>query len=260
MPNPKITIITICFNSEAHIEEAILSVVSQSYLNKEYVIIDGGSTDGTLDIIARYKDRIDYFVSEPDRGISDAFNKGIKVATGDLIGIINSDDILEAGALEILASHYQEDIDVYRGLCGMFNDKTHHVFYDKPTMNWPALPLEMHVAHPSTFISSQAYKKYGLYDITLKYAMDFDILRRFEILHAKKLFIDKPLTQFRLGGASQSSDKKRLQELLQILKKNGSNWWQLLIFNAYYRTRLMVKYCVETLFSTNYRIKLANKI
>ena len=67
MPNPKITIITICFNSEAHIEEAILSVVSQSYLNKEYVIIDGGSTDGTLDIIARYKDRIDYFVSEPDR-------------------------------------------------------------------------------------------------------------------------------------------------------------------------------------------------
>lgn len=260
MPNPKISIITVCFNSEAHIEETILSIVNQSYSNKEYVIIDGGSTDGTLDIIGKYRNKIDYFVSEPDRGISDAFNKGIKAATGDVIGIVNSDDILEVGALDILASHYRVDIDVYRGLCGMFNDKTHHVFYDKPTMNWPALPLEMHVAHPSTFISSKAYQKYGLYDVNLKYAMDFDILRRFDIHHATKLFIDKPLTQFRLGGASQSSDKKRLQELLLILRKNGSEWWQVLAFNAYYRIRLMVKYLVEALFSTNYRIKIANKI
>ena len=77
MPNPKISIITVCFNSEAHIEETILSIVNQSYSNKEYVIIDGGSTDGTLDIIGKYRKKIDYFVSEPDRGISDAFNKGI---------------------------------------------------------------------------------------------------------------------------------------------------------------------------------------
>ena len=84
---PKISVITVSYNSATHLEECILSVINQSYDNKEYIIIDGGSTDGTLDIIDKYKDKIDYFISEPDNGISDAFNKGIKAATGDLIGI-----------------------------------------------------------------------------------------------------------------------------------------------------------------------------
>ena len=94
MDKPKISIITVCYNSEAHLEEAMLSIINQSYANKEYIVIDGGSKDNTLAIIDKYRDKIDYFVSEPDKGISDAFNKGIKAATGDIIGIINSDDFM----------------------------------------------------------------------------------------------------------------------------------------------------------------------
>ena len=84
MKNPKISIITVCYNSEAHLEECIRSIVSQEYENKEYIVIDGGSKDGTLDIIRKYRDKIAYYISEPDKGISDAFNKGIKAATGDI--------------------------------------------------------------------------------------------------------------------------------------------------------------------------------
>ena len=116
MKNPKISIITICYNSEAHLEEAILSVVNQAYKNKEYIIIDGGSTDKTLSIIEKYRNKIDYFVSEPDKGISDAFNKGIKVATGDMIGIINSDDKLEKDALQMVAESYEDSVDLSRGI------------------------------------------------------------------------------------------------------------------------------------------------
>ena len=99
--NPKISIVTVCYNSKSHIEEAIQSVLNQTYKNLEYIVIDGGSTDGTLDIIDKYKDKIDYFVSEPDKGISDAFNKGIKAATGDIIGICNADDKLALDCLQI---------------------------------------------------------------------------------------------------------------------------------------------------------------
>ena len=99
MKKPIISIVTICFNSANTVEETIKSVLGQDYPLLDYVIIDGGSTDGTVDILSRYKHRFGYFCSEPDNGISDAFNKGIKNAKGDIICIINSDDILLPGAL-----------------------------------------------------------------------------------------------------------------------------------------------------------------
>ena len=102
MKKPIISIVTICYNSAATIEETMQSVIGQGYPLLDYVIIDGGSTDGTLDIVERYKDKLGYFCSEPDNGISDAFNKGIKNAKGDVICMINSDDILLPGALELL--------------------------------------------------------------------------------------------------------------------------------------------------------------
>ena len=101
--SPRISVITITYNSAATIEETIRSVTMQDYPDLEYVIIDGGSTDGTLDVVQKYKDRIQVVVSEPDKGISDAFNKGVDRATGEIIGIINSDDILLPGALQEVA-------------------------------------------------------------------------------------------------------------------------------------------------------------
>ena len=122
MELPKISIITITFNSEKTLEETIESVLSQNYPNLEYLIIDGGSSDGTLEIVKRYKDKIDFVISEPDRGISDAFNKGIRYATGEIVGIINSDDLLLPDALHKVAENYDSNVGVYRGNTVIWND------------------------------------------------------------------------------------------------------------------------------------------
>ena len=106
--NPKISIVTACLNSESTIEKTIKSVLGQSYDNIEYIIIDGGSTDGTLDIINKYKDKLSYIVSEKDNGIYDAFNKGLKIFKGELIGFVNSDDYLLPDAMNILCKYYNE--------------------------------------------------------------------------------------------------------------------------------------------------------
>lgn len=257
---PKISIITVCFNSEAHIEETILSVIHQSYPNKEYIIIDGGSTDRTLAIIEKYRDKIDYIVSEPDRGISDAFNKGISVATGDVIGIINSDDKLEVDALNIVAENFSDDVEVYRGLCKIWNDKTGFIYEETPTLYWPAIPIKMRGAHPATFVSQKAYAKYGMFDLDLKYAMDTDLFRRFSKYGATVKLIEVPLAYFRLGGVSQSDEKKRLRELIYILKKNGSSRFQVLLFSVYYRFRLWFKHFVMSLFGDDFRFKFTKKL
>ena len=253
--NPKISIITVCYNSETHVEEAIKSVIEQIYENKEYIVIDGGSKDGTLSIIEKYRDKIDYYVSEPDKGISDAFNKGIKAATGDVIGIINSDDKLEKGALQEIANAYENDVDMYRGICYTWNDQTGYLFEEIPTLYWPAVPISIGAAHPATFVSKKAYERLGVFDIDLRYAMDTDLFRRFSKAKAKVKYVDKPLAYFRLGGVSQSDEKKRLKELLYILKKNGNNSVQNAIFWCIYKFRLFVKHLVMSIGGEDFRFK-----
>ena len=147
MKKPKISIITVCYNSEAHIEEAILSVINQSYENKEYLVIDGGSKDGTLNIIEKYKDKIDYFVSEPDKGISDAFNKGIKAATGDIIGILNSDDFMMKDALTKVAEQYEVGVDLYRGFTLVWNEKRNTKSYMYPNHHFAIPPCRAIICH-----------------------------------------------------------------------------------------------------------------
>ena len=104
---PLITIITVVFNNKRYLTKTIKSVLNQSYQNIEYIIIDGGSTDGTLKIIKKFDKKIDYWISEKDHGIYDAFNKGLKLATGDLIGFVNSDDILLKNACKYLVKNYE---------------------------------------------------------------------------------------------------------------------------------------------------------
>jgi glycosyltransferase involved in cell wall biosynthesis len=260
MKNPKISIITICYNSETHIEEAIQSVINQSYENKEYIIIDGGSTDGTLSIVEKYRDKIDYFISEPDKGISDAFNKGIKAATGDVIGIINSDDKLEEDALQIVANHYEDNVDLYRGVLRMWNSETGFVYDQYPTMNWPKIPVKMAVSHPSTFVTKRAYNQYGVYNVGLKYSMDLDLLLRFERNQVVKKYIDYPLAFFRLGGVSQSNESKRQKEICMILANNGSSKFHIFCFRIYYVFRLTMKHLINNLFGKEIKSHFSKRI
>ena len=159
---PKITVITITYNSAATLEETIRSVTMQDYPDLEYVIIDGGSTDGTLDIVRKYKDQIQVVVSEPDKGISDAFNKGIARATGEVVGIINSDDILLPGALQEVAGAYDPQVDVYSGLILFWNEETDDTFASYPEVTFDRLRLQYNVAHPARFVRKDAYQRYGL--------------------------------------------------------------------------------------------------
>jgi len=218
-----ISIITITYNSEKTLEQTIKSIVGQGYNNLEYIIIDGGSKDGTLDIVNRYKDKIAVVVSEKDNGISDAFNKGIKRATGDIIGIINSDDLLADGALMSLSEAYEEDVDVYRGNLLIWDDVNNKYYLNRPTMHFPLNKNIKSVCHPSTFITKKAYEKWGNYRIDMKYKMDADILYRFYKNDAKFKYINQTLSVFRLGGVTSEDWRKKIPELRRMILNNGGS-------------------------------------
>lgn len=239
---PKISIITVCYNSEAHLEETILSIVNQSYTNKEYIIIDGGSTDGSLNIIYKYRDKIAYFVSESDRGISDAFNKGVLAATGDIIGIINSDDFMMPNALEQVAKYYKKDIDLYRGYTLVWNEKRNTKKYMYPNHHFTVPPCKATICHESSFITPALYKKAGLYKVDLKYEMDLDLFIRFyKMKNLKFRMMDVCVMTFRTGGQSSASASKMKSERIRLIKDNGGNVLDVFIFLTYHQLKFMIK-------------------
>lgn len=225
MTKLKISIVTITYNSEATLEDTIRSVTTQGYPDLDYVIIDGGSTDGTLDIVQKYKDRIKVVISEPDNGISDAFNKGINYATGEVIGIINSDDILLPGALQKVADQYEPEVDVYSGLILFWNEKTDETFPSDSDVEFDKLKLQYNVAHPARFIRRDAYLQYGLYREDLRYMMDIELLCRFYKQGAKFLKINEPLAKFRIGGATNDPIYKKKEDYRIFVQSFGGSSW-----------------------------------
>ncbi|WP_418417347.1 glycosyltransferase family 2 protein [Blautia sp.] len=220
---PKISIITITYNSEKTLERAIKSIVEQDYDNLEYIIVDGGSNDSTLEIIKKYDTKISSWISEPDNGISDAFNKGIKMATGDIIGIINSDDGLLPGALKTISLNYEKDIDVYRGKVLLWKEDSEVKVEEIPSMHFNFNGMNK-ISHQGTFISKSAYRKFGMYDEACKFVMDYDLLLRYERSGAKFKYIDKVLAFYSLGGITFSKyTKSRRMETEYVMRNNGAN-------------------------------------
>jgi glycosyltransferase involved in cell wall biosynthesis len=213
MPDaPVISIITVVLNEKQGLQRSIDSIAQQRCPRLEHLIIDGGSTDGTLDIIKANRKRIDFWMSEPDRGISDAFNKGVLTSKGDVIGILNAGDWYERDALravsEALAEH--PDIDV---ICGAIR------FWEKgdPQLlchsNPQRLEKETSVYHPAVFVKKTSYLKYGTYDESYRYAMDYELLLRFKRQGAKFLSLDKTLANMTLDGISQKKWYPGLNEV-----------------------------------------------
>lgn len=244
MQNPQISVITISYNSEATIEETINSVVNQDYNNVEYIIVDGGSTDKTLQIVNKYRAKINCVISEPDNGISDAFNKGIKRATGDLIGIINSDDLLVEGALRKVAEAFDGKTDVYRGGIIIWNDKNNMKFKEAPSMRFPTIPWFIHVAHQGTFITPQAYDKFGLFKTDFRYMMDLDLLTRFYKAGATMKKLDFTLGVFRLGGMTNENIRKKKEEAKMFVIANGGSRIEA---NLYYMNLVVQDYLKKIL-------------
>jgi len=247
---PKITIITVTLNSEKTLERAIKSILSQNYSNLEYIIIDGGSKDNTLNIIKKYENHISKWISEPDKGISDAFNKGICMASGEIVGLINSDDGLFKNALHKLAGAYEKNIDVYRGKVLLWNTTTGSKIVEIPSMHFRYAPLKMNISHQSTFIRLDAYKKYGMFNINYKYSMDFDLLMRFEKMGAKFKYVDQILSYFTLGGLTFTNyTTVRRKETETILKSHGAKWYHILKFRIIKYTKVYIKkfICIDKL-------------
>ncbi|MGR0481939.1 MAG: glycosyltransferase family 2 protein [Candidatus Electronema sp. V4] len=200
---PLITVITVVLNRAQYLEETILSVVGQTYENVEYIIIDGGSTDGTLDIIRKYEHAIDYWVSEKDAGIYDAMNKGVLLSTGDSVGIINSDDWYELDAIRNVADYNFVSKKIFHGDMKIY--KNDEYFY---TCFFSAKKIKkgMIFCHPTMFVGIGIYKRYGCFNVTYRIAADWDLMLRFCGNKCDFVYIKKKLANFRLDGKSSKID------------------------------------------------------
>lgn len=205
---PNISIITPCFNSERTIRDTIESVLNQTYKNIEYIIVDGGSTDSTLDIIREYcpvfNGRMRY-VSEKDKGVYDAMNKGIRMSTGTLIGIINSDDYYEPNAAEIITEHMTDDkYQVIYGYCKVWN-RGHLI---KVLRNRHENLSDGMIPHPTCFLTREVYKDLGLFLTVFKITDDYELMIR---LHksgkVRFVQVNSVIANFREGGLSGNAKR-----------------------------------------------------
>lgn len=207
----KISIITVCYNSTQHLEQTIKSVAGQSYADKEYILVDGGSTDGTIEIIKRYEDKIDKFISEPDQGIADAMNKGLALATGDFILFLHSDDYLISN--EILATaalHLATDEEIFLFNIFLARDGGKNLFKSRG-LNW-WMNLKTGIFHQSTICRRELFDKIGNFDTGFRIGMDYDFFLRAYRSGVKAKKIDFPLSVMRLCGVSNQLDWPSLRE------------------------------------------------
>lgn len=224
----KFSIITVCCNSAKTIKETFKSVRSQSYKNVEYIVIDGGSKDGTINIIKNNKKIIDYFISEPDNGLYDAMNKGIALATGDLIGILNSDDVFfnEEVLSSIAKFHSQNNIDASVGDIIQFNGKG-KIVRRYSARNW--IPKKLKIgfmpAHPAIFFKRQLFEKFGNYSLDFKIGADYELITRFFLKNnISWKYSNVTTTAMLIGGLSSSgvrSYKTVTKEIFKALEKNN---------------------------------------
>ncbi len=211
----KVSIITISYNSAETIEDTIKSVVSQDYPNIEYIIIDGASKDTTLSIVDKYKDKIAKVISEKDKGIYDAMNKGVQNATGDIIGILNSDDYYYDTTVisEVVRLFEQEKTDgLYADLVYVDRSDSEKIIrYWKSGKYTPGKFLKGWMPpHPTFFVKKEVYTHFGLYNTDLRSAADYEFMLR--VIHKNKIslcYMPRVLTKMRVGGMSNVSLKNR---------------------------------------------------
>ncbi|MFD2942077.1 glycosyltransferase family 2 protein [Flavobacterium notoginsengisoli] len=225
----RVTIITVCYNRKNTIEKAIKSVLDQNYDNIEYIVIDGNSKDGTKEIIESYKDRITKYISEPDNGMYDAINKGLKLATGDVIGLMHSDDeFYDNDVVLRIALRFQEpNIEgVYGDGVYVSNDQKERLIRNRigggfslKRIKGGWLPL-----HPTVYLKKSVIDKNGFYNLDFKIASDTEFLLRYLYKHKIKMsYINEYIVKMRMGGMSTSFKRafEVLKEDYRIYKYHG---------------------------------------
>ena len=221
---PLVTIITVVYNNELYLEEAINSVINQTYPNLEYIIIDGGSTDQTLDIIRRYEDKIDYWISENDRGLYDAMNKGIALATGEIIGILNSDDLYyETTTVANIIKEYQtlqQPCVMYGSLYKFAEQYQTESFHRGDLSDRAFATASILINHPTCFVHQALYQEFGGFNPEYEVGADRELMMRFHRQDAIFLNLDRAIAKFRLGGttSNQSLGSILNREIIQEYK------------------------------------------
>ena len=218
----KISIITVVWNNKETIQDAVNSVLNQTYKNIEYIIIDGASTDGTIEIIQSYGDKISKFISEPDGGLYDAMNKGIELSNGDIVGMLNSDDFyIDEFVIENVIKEFEaKDVDsVYADLVYVNPGNLDKVvrFYDSSYFSPENFAYGWMPAHPTFFVKKEIYERYGVFRTDLKIGADFDILVRFlYIYNISFSYMREVLVKMRTGGVSTSFNSIWINNIEQL--------------------------------------------
>jgi len=233
----KISIITVCFNSSKTIEKTFQSILNQTYTNIEYIVIDGGSSDSTLDIVKKYKKSIDRFVSEPDKGLYDAMNKGIKLASGDIVGILNSDDIYtDEKVLENVARfHENNNVEVSFGNIIQLTDYG-KIIRRYSAKNWvhDKLKIGFMPPHPSMFFKRELFEEYGYYHLDFVSGADYELIVRFFLKNNISCkFSNITTTAMLIGGISTSGLSSYImisKEICKALKKNEIKYNRLKVY------------------------------
>jgi len=231
----KVSIITACFNSIATIEHTIQSVYNQDYQDIEHIVIDGESTDGTIDIVKEYQAKLGQFISEPDKGVYDAMNKGIKLASGEIIGFLNSDDFYTDNAVisDVVTTLKEEGVDaVYGNVTMVSKNNVNKVVrrFSSKKFHPGKFAYGYMPAHPTFFARRELYDKQGGFKSEYKISADFELLMRFMLKdNISCKYMDRDMVTMRLGGLTSSS-----------------------LYNYYILNKEIIKACKENQVKTNY--------
>ena len=239
----KVSIITVTYNSAQTLADTIRSVAKQKDVEVEFIIVDGKSKDGTLQVIERHQDQVHRWISEPDKGLYDAINKGIRMATGDIVGVLHSDDFYhrEDTLAQVVNSFQEYGVESVFGdvIFVKPDDLTKTVrYYDSGKFSPEKFKKGIMPAHPSFFTYRRNYEKYGFYRTDYKIAADFELLVRF--LHTHRLsyyHLPVDLLTMRTGGLSTKSWKSNLiinQEDLRACRENGIHTNYLRLYSRYF--------------------------
>ncbi len=225
----KISIITSVYNCKDTIREAIESVLSQSYEDIEYIIIDGGSTDGTIEIIKEYENKIDIFSSSSDNGIYDGFNRGISLASGDIIGFLHADDLYEnhdvVKKIDTVFKNEQADA-IYGDLVYVYKENINKVlrYWISEQFSSSKLKKGWMPPHPTFYVKRELYEKFGTFNKSFKIAADYDfMLKVLTCQKCKIIYIPEVLYRMRTGGASNRSLQnifQKWEEDLKVIKRH----------------------------------------
>jgi glycosyltransferase involved in cell wall biosynthesis len=238
-----VSIITVSYNSANTISDTIRSVLDQTYPDIEYIIVDGSSTDGTMDIINSYGNRISKIISEPDNGIYDAINKGIRSSTGTIVGILNSDDFFYDNNVidKVVRSFQENEIDAVYGdvqFVDQNNTSKNVRYYSSKYFNVRKFRFGFMPAHPSFYAKRELFEKFGYYRTDFKIAADFELLLRFLALQRIRcLYLDMAFAKMRTGGVSNKSIRSRFmlnKEIALACRENGIYTNYLFIYLKYF--------------------------